>query len=281
MSIYSPLHNFHTMESEFDICNYITLIPSYKLNYRVEDDGYLISKIEHADILRCSHWVIIDDKKVKLDKEVILNTLLLAFWVLSPTKVNHKFIFYDVKNECKHILSRFEYNKMDVNKDEYTLNDLKKIKEYFLALEGVTVTNGRLQTALANTFYGCVSFNWKIAFLLYSAAIEAILTYKKGYGITERLAKSYACTSETDLVKRRQEYNDFKFLYNIRSKIMHGEVSNNSSDDNLLNLSKYENSLRKLWQVILPDLSLTSDLEKSDSEREIHFLSIEDDFIPE
>lgn len=280
MSLYSPLHNFLTKEEEFHFSDYLTLKASYKIEYNLEDDGYIISKIEYSDIARCQHWLIIDNQKSQLNKKIILNTLLLAFWIISPNEVSYKFIFDDSKPGCKHVLSRFQYNKMDTNKIEYTINDLQKIKEYFSMLEIITLTNGRLQTALSNTFQGCVSFNWKTEFLLYSAAIEAMLTYKKGYGITERLSKSYAYTVETDFVKRKQEYDDFKFLYNIRSEIMHGNVNNNHPDDNLLNLSKFANILRRLWQIILSNLYLINILEKPDLEREKHFKTIEAKFIP-
>lgn len=280
MKAYSPLHNFITREKYFDFSDYLSLKVSYEIKYKIDDDGFFISKMESNDISNCSHWLIIDFNKTKLDEQIILNTLLIAFWILSPNKVKYKYIFNDNEPGCNIIFSRFEYNKMDTNKTEYTLADLQKIKEYFIMLESITITNGRLHTALLNTFQGCIAFNWKTAFLLYSAAIEAILTYERGSGITKRLSKSYACLVETDLIKRKREYDNFSNLYNIRSDIMHGNISNNIPDDNLLNLSKFSIVLRKLWQIILSDNNLLQILEKQDINRKFYFNKLETGFNP-
>jgi len=280
MKAYSPLHSFITREKYFDFSDYLSLKVSYEIEYKIDDDGFFISKLESNDISICSHWIIIDFDKTKLDEQVILNTLLIAFWILSPNKVTYKYIFNDSEPGCNVIFSRFEFNKMDNNKSEYTVDDLQKIKEYFKMLESITIANGRLHTALSNTFQGCVAFNWKTAFLLYSAAIEALLTYERGSGITKRLSKSYACLVETDILKREQEYDNFSKLYNIRSDIMHGNVNNNLPDDNLLNLSKFSIMLKKLWQIILSDFNLIQILEKQDTDRKIYFKKLENTFNP-
>jgi hypothetical protein len=271
MKTYSPLHNFGTREKSFEFSNYLSLKVFHELNYRFDDNDSFISKIEFNDASICHDWLIIDSDKIKLEDEVVLNTLLVAFWIFSPNKVSYKYIFDDDGKCCYKNFSWFEFNEKDINKSEYTLKELSKIKTHFKMLEFITHTNGRLHTAFLNTLQGCMAFNWKTAFILYSAAIEALLTYKRSYGITNRLSKSYACLVEKDILMREQEYCIFSHLYNIRSDIMHGKVYNKNPDDNLLSLSEFAYILRRLWQTILADLNIINNLEQQDADRESFF----------
>ena len=280
MKAFAPLHNFATQEKYFEFSDYLSLKVAYELNYQYDNSGNFISKYELNDVSICHNWVIIDLDKINLEDEIILNTLLIAFWIYSSNKISFKYIFNDYEQSCYKNFSRFEFNEKDINKSEYTLYELTKIKEYFNLLVSITQANGRVHTAISNTFQGCVAFNWKTAFLLYSAAIEALLTYKRGYGITKRLSKSYACLVETDFTKRKQEYTNFSDLYKIRSYIMHGSINDSSPDDNLINLSKFADVLRKLWQTILSDSNIVNILEKQDSDRGIFFNKLETGFSP-
>lgn len=282
MKAFSPLHNFATREKYFEFSDYFSLKVAHDLNYQYGDSDHFISKMESDDVCRCYNWLIIDlDKKnIDIEDEIILNTLLIAFWIFSSNKVSFKYIFNDYEQGCFINFSRFEFNEKDINKSDYTFDELTKIKEYFNLLVSVSQANGRIHTAISNTFQGCVAFNWKTAFLLYSAAVEALLTYKRGSGITRRLSKTYACLVETDFSKRKQEYTNFSYLYKIRSDIMHGSINNSNPDDNLTNLSKFAVMLRKLWQTILSDSNIINIIEKQDSDREIFFNKIETGFNP-
>lgn len=281
MNVFSPLSNFLTRVECFDFSDYLSMKPSYEMDFNLENIGYFISQFEIGELRRCTHWVILDKNKSRLlNESVTLNTLLLAFWVHSANKISINYRFDEKESGCNVIFSRFQFNEMDNNKPEYDLNDLKKVGAYFNQLENITITNGRLHTALSNTFQGCIASNWKTGYLLYTAALEAILTYGRGFGITNRLSKSYACLIETDSQKKQLEYQNFYNLYNIRSDIMHGKEMDTSADDNLTNLSRLASALRKLWQFILSDSYLIDTLEKQDDDRKKIFQNLEDGFKP-
>lgn len=276
MNVFSPLSNFNTREKYFAFSDYLSMKSSYEKDFTLENVRFYISGFEVVEIKQCSHWVILNNSKSRLENEsVTLNTLLIAFWVQSANKISIKHIFNDKETGCEVISNGFQFNKMDRIKTEFDINDLKKVKEYFHQLESITITNGRLHTALSNTFQGCIAPIWKTAYLLYTAAIEAILTYRKTPGITKRLSQSYACLIETDSQKRQQEYANFCTLYNIRSDIMHGNVMDTDADDNLTNLSKLASALRRLWQFILSESELIDILEKQNKDRKKFFQRLE------
>jgi len=276
MNVFSPLSNFLTRVNGFDFSDYLSMKPLYEMDFQPENVGYYISQFEISEIKRCSHWVTLNNSKSRIKSEsVTLNTLLIAFWTHSANRISINYIFDEKEAGCNIIFSRFQFNKMDKNKPDYDLNNLRKVRSYFNQLENITITNGRLHTALSNTFEGCIASNWKTAYLLFTAAIEALLTYGRGRGITKRLSQSYACMIETDSSKRQQEYDNFYNLYNIRSKIMHGEVINTDADDNLMNLSRLASALRRLWQFILSESELIDILEKQDKDRKKFFQRLE------
>ncbi len=120
---------------------------------------------------------------------------------------------------------------------------------------------------------------WRLALLMYSTAFEAILTYKRGRGITERLSKSLACFLAIDQSKQRILYYKFKDLYNIRSDIIHGKyLKRSNSKSNLKKLEEITDLLRQVWQKIIQDKAIISILESDDNIREVFFYELEKNF---
>jgi hypothetical protein len=162
------------------------------------------------------------------------------------------------------------YNGIDERKNEYEVNDLHIIKKYFKSFIRIFRIDKRLLLALDSTYRGCTSYYWKVAFLMYAAALESILSYSHERGITKRLAKSYACLMIDNKKGRDKLFKEFCFLYDIRSKIIHGTYRKRSKS-NMLYLSRIANMVRMIWQKILFDNNLLSVLEKNDLQREVFF----------
>jgi hypothetical protein len=65
---------------------------------------------------------------------------------------------------------------------------------------------------------------WQSAFVCFSAAVEALLTYSTGAGVTERPAKAYATVVARGDTENQEAIEKVRRLYAIRSDIMHGRA---------------------------------------------------------
>lgn len=247
---------------------------AYQITKFVKD--YCLSKDEIDEIFSCVNWIKINANRPKdLKTSEILNTLTLSFWVLSPSQVHLRYKFGD-DNSFSRMLDRFQFINVDKNKMEFDDKDLKNISRYYKILIRILRKNKRLNTAVHATYLGAISYSWKAAFVLFSAAFEALLTYSSRGGITKRLSKSYACLVEKTKRERDKSYRKFNKLYGVRSDIMHGRIPNSRRKNrNLKELYEYSHLLRKLWKVILNDPKIMVVLEMSDTDRKRFFDDIE------
>jgi len=120
-----------------------------------------------------------------------------------------------------------------------------------------------------------VSRDWQAAFICFAAAAEALLTYSREPGLTDRLARSYAklVARSQPAAKRAQE--QFKRLYALRSDIVHGRsYERRRSSHNVRELVAFSNVLRRLWGAVLANPDLRSHLEGDDKHREKLFLGL-------
>lgn len=282
MKYSAPLFNFWCEEEEFKITNFFSI---KKATYKIKkfDDEKCLSGDEKSDIANSNFLVEINtNKPMNFSSSTILNIFLLSIWINSPTKTVMKYIFGE-DDKSNHYFSRqldrFQNNKKDNFKQRLSRGDLDKISLYVKLLQKITRNRKRLSTALFNTYCGCIAHKWQVAFVLFTAALEAMLTYSKGYGITGRLAKSYACIVETKKGKRDTCYKKFVKLYNVRSDIMHGrERKYAKAEGNLKSLSELSQLLRRLWQIILQDKNILKILEENDESRSRFFQDIENDY---
>lgn len=208
-----------------------------------------------------------------------MNTLVMSFWIHAPSKITLKYRFGDGGDFSK-IMSRFQFNKYDQNRQSFTSQELNEVKKYYGALVRIIRKRGRLFTALSSSFMGCLQYNWRSSYLLYATALAAMLTYSASPGITKRLSKAFACLISTDHTKRDNYYKRFYLLYNIRSDIIHGRTRKYSKPvGNLKKLSMLTEFVRKLWQKILLDPNILNFLEQDDLGREKFFKSIEKGYV--
>ncbi|MBN2438342.1 MAG: hypothetical protein JXL20_07035 [Deltaproteobacteria bacterium] len=237
--------------------------------------GEFLSQYETNNINKCKFWIKIADPFPKyLKPSVICNTFLLSMWVNKPNQIKTQFRFDN--NTPVRQLDQFQYIRVDSNDNCFDLHDLENVKIFYNAFCRIIRRNKRLYIAQINTFMGCQQYHWEVAFLLFSAAFEALLNYQKGPGVTKRLAKTIACLMEDNKRKRDSLFKKFKNLYNIRSDIMHGKQRKaQRADGNLEKLSELSSLLRNLWQRILTDKNLQIILEADDNIREAFFKKIQ------
>lgn len=271
MRWYAPLFNYWSNCENFYITNYLSIEKdAYSLSKELTD--FLLSGSDVSEINSCGYWVIVKESKSKyLSVPNVLNTLLISFWVLTPNQLHYRFRFSERKGDMRRYLDRFIFNSEDENQNTVDELQLTKVKQFYRSLARINKNKDRLQTALLYTYRGCVAYDWRVSFVLFTAALEAILTYKRGYGMTRRHAEAYSILTETTSSKRDLAAKRFERLYNIRSDIMHGNKIKSRATTNFKNLSKLSHLLRRLWNVILCDNQIISSLELNDQGRELFF----------
>ncbi len=248
-----------------------------------------LSNIEIEELSHASHWLSFEQSSSDdLSSTEKINIFLLALWIIQPTIVQVCFKF---EFQCEHdninlisphrLLERFQWIRQQAG-DEITSNHLVKIQEIINPLKSIYLSRKRLWNSIVLTYNGCSTIHWQVAFICFSAAVEGMLTYDRGGGITKRLAKSYAC-----LISDKKEQRDFAFhnffnSYDIRSDIMHGRIvfSKKQGSDNINELTKLSNLLRELWERILLSKSYITELEKDDAGRKVFFSDIENCYNP-
>ena len=204
-----------------------------------------------------------------------LAAILLSTRVNKPNQAETRFRFGD-DNSISRQLDRFQFNRIDINENYFNLHNLENVNIYYNSFCRGIRKNKRLYIAQLNTFMGCQAYHWQVAFLLYSAAFEALLNYKRGYGLTKRLAKTNACLMESTKYERDSLFKKFEKLYDIRSDLMHGKQRKSRRDNgNLIKLSELSSLLRHLWQKILIDKDLQTTLEADDNIRKEFFERIQ------
>jgi hypothetical protein len=214
-----------------------------------------------------------------------MNLVLLALWLVKPTKTHVAFRFHlgheaaAVEKWRQRVLDRFAWVS-GVTLNNFDDRDLRVAATYYPMLHDVCCARGRLNNALILTATGCWSHQWQAALISYAAAAEALLTYSTAPGITHRLATSYACLVETETARRDAAYGEFRALYSVRSDVMHGRTHNVPPSDRLPFLARFQKLLRTVWWVALSSSKLIALLEDSDAQREAYFLPLTSSYTP-
>jgi len=253
-----------------------------------------LSSSEHEIKRSVTHWLTFEyEVNENFNQSNIVILYLIGLWLSVPTKTHVRLIFkFSAESEAGkewgliRCFDRFQWIKGQISRNVST----KQIKEAFENLQlikPIILKKNRLWNAIVLTAAGCMTTRWQVAFMNFSSAVETILTYNKGGGITKRLAKSYACLTEKNKRERNKEYRRFIKLYGIRSDIVHGrghklrKTKIKSVEERRIEyLIDFSNLLRKLWICVLSNKSVVKELEKKDSSREVFFQRIEKGYSP-
>jgi hypothetical protein len=270
--VWAPLIDFPWAGTERCITSDTSVLPPSA--YRGYDSANLDESLSQVDRALCrgaSHWVCVSlPARHQLSARENLNSFLLALWIVRPTKTQIRLRFEEIEPgvyKPSRILDRFQWIRGQAS-DELTDEDLGRVADLLPRVRAAYVTRGRLRNALVLTFRGCVSFAWQAAFICWSAAIEALLTYERGRGLTDRLARAYA-----KLVRDpTASLEHFKRLYDVRSDIMHGRsYDRDSKASNLEDLAACSDLLRRIWWAGLSSDKTVAMLESTDDVRRMFF----------
>ena len=283
--VLAPLVNFHWDGDEFEFAPGVWIRRLTKLPELPQFEDQL-SRDEWEKAEEASHWLFFEwDGTQQPEPNEVTELVLLALWLVTPTKTQFRFRFQIEQNSTSNhtrrqrILDRFAWIDGAIA-DGFVYDDLVRASQLYAALVSIYLNRGRLSNALLLTVTGCWSHFWQSALVCHAAAVEAILTYSTGAGITRRLGISYACVSEVQAPARDAAYREFTELYSIRSDIMHGRPHNVPAPLRLPNLARFQGLLRNLWRIVLQSPRLIDVLEGTDAEREAYFLTLQDGYAP-
>lgn len=283
--IYAPLQEFRWSGSNHE------LLAGLRIK-RLDDIPDLrgleatLAEEERRSMSSVSHWLVFDWKEnTDPSPAETMNLVLLALWLVKPTKTHVAFRF-QLGNEAAaaeksrpRVLDRFAWVS-GATHNAFGDSDLQLATTYCQTLHDVCRPRGRLNDALILTATGCWSHQWQVALICHAAAAEALLTYSTAPRITDRLATSYACLVETQTPLRDTAYREFRALYSARSDIMHGRTHKVVPSERLPLLVRFQNLLRTLWSVVLASPHLIAVLEDSDAQRKAYFAPLTSGYTP-
>lgn len=279
-AVWAPLIDFPWTGVEWQVADDTWIRPrsAYRDYEEFTEFKYALSEEERDRCRAADHRLaLVHVGHDELLKQTKINSFLLALWIVRPTRTYVPFRFEVEESGIRSVarlLDRFQSVKGQVE-DEVKDQHLRKVTNILPSLRDVYAARRRLRNALALTFRGCVASEWQSAFICFSAAAEAILTYSPRPGLTDRLAKSYAKLVSTSRSGAESPEEQFERLYSVRSDVVHGRAYDRShASRNLSDLAEFSDVLRQLWRVVLESQRIRTALEGDDRQRQNFFLKL-------
>jgi len=155
MAFYFPLIDFDMACEDYRIADNLVI---KRDPYDLEKVKVLTTLSEHdrLSLKRTNFWVVVTGSDITSSEATILiNILLLSFWIVGSLRATTFFKFFNYK-EVSVYHDCFQKNEKDMFLI-VTEDLLEKATSFYKALVQIHTRKKRLQTAMVNTFYGCVT----------------------------------------------------------------------------------------------------------------------------
>lgn len=253
MRIVMPLFEFGYSESEpFIFSGNQLKIEGFNAKEEIPEID-LFSKYD-TDDMGLESWALVFDDDDITGHRTKSNLILLSFRILSkgkPPFIKYRLCKEDVK-KCARLTSTMTYiHEYENNRLIYSKNDLEVVEKGFKALGEMDEVSTRCHNALYFLFLAFHTTQWILSFMLLMNTIEAIFSKDKPGGATKTI-----CTRLSSFLdsKPRCEYNDIDHLYDIRSRIVHGNiVASEEPGENLEQLFHLQYIVIECMKKILND----------------------------
>lgn len=191
--------------------------------------------IDHMDL---ESWALVFDHDDITGYKSIINLLLLSFRLYSQGKP--PFIKYRLCREdfrkCSRLTSTMTYiHEFEEKRLPYSSKDMSVIDEGFMALSKMDKVSSRCHNGLYFLFLAFHTIHWIESFMFLVNTLEALFSKDEPGGATKTI-----CTRVSSFLnsKSRCGYSDIDHLYDIRSRIVHGNiVVNDDPGENLRELN--------------------------------------------
>ena len=178
--------------------------------------------IDHMDL---ESWALFFDHDDTVGYKTRVNLLLLSFRIYSRGKP--PFIKYRLCKEniieCSRLTSTMTYiHELEENRLPYSKQDLDIVDRGFKSLSEMDAVSTRCHNALYFLFLAFHTIHWIESFMFLMTTLEAIFSRDKSGSATRTI-----CTRVSSFLgsKPRCEYQDIDHLYDIRSRIVHGNIA--------------------------------------------------------
>ena len=244
--IVMPLFNFGCEE----ITDYPFGDTGLSIHQLSNDDIAEIPLFSEQDIrhIRDEPGFALVSEKEKIEGYITLsNLLLMSFKIFCG--IRYPFIKYRICKEqlglCRRIDTTMTYNySFPRVQRAYVPAEIEEINDRFHSLIEMDSISARTHNSLYFLYRGFHTTKWMDAFILLMCSIESLFSKDKPGGATAAIT-----TRVSSLLNRKQRCTkaDIESLYDIRSRIIHGNIAgpglNDSKDDqdaNLKNLDHLE-----------------------------------------
>ncbi len=187
-----------------------------------------------------ARWAIVADTNDLSKYENDINLLIMAFRILSDDL--SPFIKYRLSPDAS-FCSIIHETMTNIHigprmRQIYRVDDLSNIDNSYSSLKAANETSGRLHNACYFLYRAFHNTHWVDSFLFFMSALEAVFSKDSKGGATATICRrvSKFLNDPTSC-----SYDDVNNLYDIRSRIVHGDLR--ASDDpaeNLRHLKKLE-----------------------------------------
>ena len=223
MKIVMPLFQFGYLDSEpFHFSgNQLWIKKFYSDKEIPKTDLFSKHDTDHMDL---ESWALIFDHDDTTRYRSKVNLLLLSFRLFSrgkPPFIKYRLCKEDIR-ECSRLTSTMTYiHEFEGKRLPYSKDDLFAIDTGFEALVEMDAVSTRCHNALYFLYLGFHTIHWIESFMFLMNSLEALFSKDKSGGATKAI-----CTRVSSFMdfRSRCEYDDIEHLYDIRSRIVHGNI---------------------------------------------------------
>jgi len=223
MRIVMPLFQFGYLDSEpFHFSGNQLRIEGFASDEEIPKiDLFSKHDTDHMDL---ESWALIFDHDDNTGYRSKVNLLLLSFRLFSkgkPPFIKYRLCKEDIR-ECSRLASTMTYiHEFAEKRLPYSIEDLSEIDVGFEALVEMDAISTRCHNALYFLYLGFHTIHWIESFMFLMNTIEALFSKDKSGGATKTICNRVSSFMD---FKSRCGYNDIAHLYDIRSRIVHGNI---------------------------------------------------------
>ena len=261
---YVPLFNFWCDLDIFDVAPGVT-VQRLEKPPTIENEG--MAEMDWLKLQRVDFWLVLEAPVAWHRFSAQMNDWALALWVTRPTKLRMQYRFQVrglASASCKRLHSQFEWNRFDVEDGSYSETELEHARKAFVLFQNIE-PKSRLGGALSLTAEALWQHRWHAAIVLFSAAVEALLTVGHGGPVTMQRARAYAAVTGSPSFEQAVE--EFREAYKLRSGIVHGNFELDLPDDRLQAVAQWARLARAIWRVLVDKPWVVVALQGTNDER--------------
>jgi len=213
----------------------------------------LFSKYD-VDQMDLESWALVFEHDDIVGYRSKVNLLLLSFKIFSqgkPPFIKYRLCKEDIR-QCSRLTSTMTYiHEFEKERLPYHKEDLSVIDRGFEALVEMDAISIRCHNALYFLFLAFNTISWIGSFMFLMNNLESIFSKDKPGGATKTI-----CTRVSSFLKLEPayEYEDIEHLYEIRSRIVHGNiVASEKPGENLKELYYLQNVVLECMKKFLSE----------------------------